>query len=579
LFRGPAAGEPTPDRLPRARRAKATTTSDPHPVETPADRPWWRAGWLHVALLVLVTCAHWAPRLRGPIDLRYDAGVYYALGTSLAEGRGYRILSEPGEIEGVQYPPALPALVALHQLALGTADPLVVGPALRITSFALALAYALACYGLARALVASVPAFLAALVTSIAFHTIHLSDLCFTEVPFALVSVLFALSLRARWTRWLTPFLAALAFLLRTAGLALLGAWVLEAAWRRDLRAVVLRALASAVPFLAWQAHVAAVRGAPEYEHPAYAYQRAPYLFYNVTYAENVALLDPFRPELGELGAADLARRLAGNVARVPLVLGESVSTLRGFWRWGLRWLGERLGLPVPEALAWLAIAPLGALVLAGLVLLWRAGERFHVLYVACSLALILATPWPAQFGRYLAPLTPFLTVALAAAVARLTEARRAFALTWVAVLLAQAFALRQTFAMYHRELAPFARDEASAAAKLFVFDDAAPWRAFVEALDWIEREVGDEAVFATAAPHLLWLATGNQAVMPPFEDDPAEAQRLLDVVPVDYLVLDAFTFVDVGRRYAAPVVAAYPERWELAYRDERGLLEIYRAR
>ena len=58
----------------------------------------------------------------GPLDLRYDAGVYYILGTSLAEGHGYRLLSEPGQIQAVQYPPLLPALVAIHQRLSGTND-------------------------------------------------------------------------------------------------------------------------------------------------------------------------------------------------------------------------------------------------------------------------------------------------------------------------------------------------------------------------------------------------------------------------------------------------------------------------
>ena len=37
-----------------------------------------------VSVLVLVSILLWTPRLRGPVDLRYDAGVYYVLGTSLA---------------------------------------------------------------------------------------------------------------------------------------------------------------------------------------------------------------------------------------------------------------------------------------------------------------------------------------------------------------------------------------------------------------------------------------------------------------------------------------------------------------
>src|SRR5262245_34662494 len=92
-------------------------------------------------ILLAVALALWAPRLRGPIDLRYDAGVYYILGTSLAEGKGYRLLNEPGEISALQYPPLVPAIVAVEQKLLGTSDPFVVGQWLRWTYFAMFLVY------------------------------------------------------------------------------------------------------------------------------------------------------------------------------------------------------------------------------------------------------------------------------------------------------------------------------------------------------------------------------------------------------------------------------------------------------
>ena len=40
---------------------------------------------LTIAALLVLSVAIWLPRLRGPIDLRWDGGTYYVLGTSLAE--------------------------------------------------------------------------------------------------------------------------------------------------------------------------------------------------------------------------------------------------------------------------------------------------------------------------------------------------------------------------------------------------------------------------------------------------------------------------------------------------------------
>ena len=49
----------------------------------------------------------------------------------------------------------------------------------------------------------------------------------------------------------------------------------------------------------------------PEYRHPAYAYQTAPYLYFNVSYARNMMTLrDPSAPELGPLTPRALAGRV-----------------------------------------------------------------------------------------------------------------------------------------------------------------------------------------------------------------------------------------------------------------------------
>src|SRR5437762_12986770 len=58
-----------------------------------------RGRWQAVLLVILgaIATATWSRRLSGSIDLRYDASTYYILGTSLAEGRGYRLLNEPAK--------------------------------------------------------------------------------------------------------------------------------------------------------------------------------------------------------------------------------------------------------------------------------------------------------------------------------------------------------------------------------------------------------------------------------------------------------------------------------------------------
>ena len=94
------------------------STSDSAGAAAPLKRWRWYELFI-VIILVAVAAISWSRRLIGPIDLRYDASTYYILGTSLAEGKGYRLLNEPGEIEATQYPPLFPIMVAAHQWILG----------------------------------------------------------------------------------------------------------------------------------------------------------------------------------------------------------------------------------------------------------------------------------------------------------------------------------------------------------------------------------------------------------------------------------------------------------------------------
>jgi hypothetical protein len=168
--------------------------SQPKDAHRDATASAFRRADIACLLLVLVVAVSlWLPRLRGPIDPRLDAGVYYILGTSLYEGKGYRLLNEPGEIQAVQYPPLLHTIVAAHQAVLGTTDFLVVGPWLRRTYLALSVALALFTYWLARSNLAPLESLAAAALAALALNAYCFSDLLYTEMPFAVAATLMAI--------------------------------------------------------------------------------------------------------------------------------------------------------------------------------------------------------------------------------------------------------------------------------------------------------------------------------------------------------------------------------------------------
>ena len=540
-------------------------------------------------LLVLLALATGLcmPRLRGSLDLRYDAGVYYILGTSLAQGRGYRLLSEPGQIQAVQYPPLLPALVAVHQRLAGTDDPSVAGHWLRITYAGIFLAYIAAVYLLASRYLPLGFAFLVGLVTLLHVQTSWMSDLLFAEIPYALTTILFLLAAQGKgWPRSLGAGVLAMAsYLLRSIGIALLAAWVAESLLRKNFKQLAFRAAVCMLPVIGWQLYIRQVQASPEYGQSAYAYQRAPYQYYNVSYLENIRYVDPFVPELGVVSPIGWAARMSSAMVRMPSSLGEAVSS-RARWSESQleRFNAQALPLTIPLWTVQVPLVVLGVLAIVGLALLARQGEWLIPLYVMGSTVIVGLTPWPGQFERYLAPLTPLLALAvvvsLLAVRSKLEKRTRRLGTLMlktvlVGMLAQEGFALYKVYTKQHRPVKFLDAQDHRQEQRLFFYTEA--WRSHDAALDWLRGVAHADDIVATSTPHWAYLKTGARAVLPPFEADVRTASRLLEAVPVKYLVVDSLEFVDVSRRYAAPVARAYQHDWKLVYSSPDSTSRIYR--
>ena len=556
-----------------------------------------RRDWLCRAVLLLVCIVIWIPRFTGPINFRWDASAYYILGTALSQGHGYRLLNEPGEIEAVQYPPLLPMTVAALQLALGTTDFFKVGCALRFTYFVFSALLLLMSYALARKLLSPTYALIVGVMIAISFSTmLEPSDVLYADLPFAMASVAFLLC-QQKSDRPIfaaaSGLLAAAAYLFRTAGLALLVAWIAESLIRRRFRQATIRIAISALPVLLWQGHVWRVTHSEEYQHPTYSYQRADYYYPNVTYAANSRLRDPFRPDLGYIGNRNLAGRLLRNIAALPVALGESTIARTWFAPSFLTQLHQTLRVPVSHTSRKLTSGALhsglfvaGLLGLIGAILVASGREWFFSLYFGITLATIVVTPWQNQFWRYLAPVAPltliFLFLALFAIRRWLQSQRFTWAYTAGALVTAIPIAgilLVQSAAGAHlfQAMGPVSYYDSAGRERVFkLIDYGNEWHALDPAFEWIRLNAVPTTVIATTVPHLAYLRTGHKAVLPPFERDPDTASHLLDQVPVTYLVLDSFERPGISERYAAPLVAQRPQDWRLVFTAPDDLTHVY---
>ncbi len=575
-------------------------SSQPRTAHTPefvASAKWKISlpGWLKsetavlLALLAL-TVLTWLPRFKGPIDLRWDGGVYYILGTSLAEGKGYKLLNEPGEIDAVQYPPLLPAIIAGHQLILGTDDPTTVGRWLRFSAFIIFIVYIYVIFRFFKNYLSLHYAFLATVLCLFSSHVYFLSDLCFPEILFSLTTVLFVLCSRrdeGRIYPILTYLFAVASYALRTVGTAVFAAWVLESLVRRRFKQAVLRAALVLIPIFCWQFYVASVESSYEYNHPAYAYQRAPYMFYNVSYARNVSLRDPFTPEKGATSPVKIVRRFVRNTIYIPFNIAETLSASHYFWE-------DLLSLPFGNAtsphfiILWsvlLILYLIGFFVLGGLTLQLIQRQWIVPLYVFIYLAALCLTPFPQQYTRYLMPIVPFLVLSLIVFLSAARDASHRFlpsrwanlgtyftAATLSVALIMEILGFAKMNTQYHLRITYLDRQHQPLDYRLFYYGKGD--QAFDICIDYVRQQAKSDDVVAAGMPHWVHLRTGLKTVMPPFEKDVVKAQQLLDSVPVSYLIIGRGGIE--SERYTLPVVQQFPERWEQIYSTPEGDWTVY---
>lgn len=551
---------------------------------------WMRNETALLLVLLALAVLTWLPRLEGPIDLRWDGGVYYILGTSLAEGKGYKLLNEPGEIDAVQYPPLLPLIIAGHQLILGSDDPTTVGRWLRFSAFIIFILYIYVVFRFFKKYLSLHWAFLATILCLFSQHVYFLSDLCFPEIPFSLVTVLFVLSIQRKPSRAnsISAYLFAVAsYVLRTVGIVALAVWVLDSLLRKKFKQAVLRAALALIPIFCWQFYIASVESSYEYNHPAYAYQRAPYLFYNVSYARNITFVDPFTPEKGATTTMEIVRRFAGNAVYIPVNFGEVLSALRVHWiSWFEYLLSDVRGTTfVSYRGSFLILYSIGFFVLIGLIAQLFERRRLISLYAFSYIAAVCLTPFPEQYARYLMPITPFLVLSLIVFLSLAQNTSERFflskwsgfgkylcAATLFVVLFAELLNSVTSFTRNHQQISYLDRNGQFIKYRLFFYDNR--YRDFDFCVTFLQQNAKPDDVIAGGTPHWVYLRIGLKAVMPPFENDAAKAQQLLDSVPVRYLIIGRD--VIKSERYTLPVVEQFSNQWKKVYTTPDTQFAVY---
>lgn len=553
--------------------------------------PWWADALCALALCV-ITLLTWIPRWKGPLDVRWDGGTYFILGTSLAQGKGYRLLNEPGDIRADQYPPLLPAIIAVHEKVFSSSDPVKVGIWLRRTWILISMGYVCGAFFLARLFLSRRYSFWLAAICMLSYDMYYLATLCFAELPFGLAAVLFAWSYLRKdgksWTRHLTPVFAIAGYLLRTMGVALLLAWIADALLRKHFRSAAVRAAVALTPVITWFSYVHNVESAPDYKQPYYAYQRDPSMFYNVSYAVNMKLKDPFKPDLGNVTFADLADRFVQNTIWMPSTLGQSITAREGFFKAHVNSINRAIRRPlVPHWSYKVLLYSLGVLVLLGVLHLLMNRQWLIAWTILLTVGAICTTPWPGQFARYLAPILPFLLLAFTAAFeglhvrgrnllpAAIMDKMNLLRLIGAALILGECCIALQSGNRNFLDRA-FYKDANGHLRPYNVLHYSGEYSDTQDVLEWLEPRADRNSVIAVTMPQWVYLQSGFKAVMPPLTTDPDKAEKLIDTVPVSFVIVEQLLMDDNFNTYFPKLVQKSPDHWKLVYSKPGGPVKLY---
>lgn len=373
-------------------------------------------------------------------------------------------------------------------------------------------------------------------------------------------------------------------------GIALLAAWVLDAVLKRRFREAAVRAALALVPVVSWQAYVHSVESSPEYKRPYYVYQRDPSMFYNVSYSVNMKLKDPFAPDKGWVTTGDLAYRVGKNLLRMPSTLGQSVSAREGFYMGHVRSLNQGVGkglIPQWPYKVWLSF--LGVLVILGVIQLMRSGQWLIALSIALTVAAICTTPWPGQFARYLAPILPFLLLALASllGMARAQAPRllrlpentlRALRLTVSTLIFCECCLALQSGNRNFLFRSEY-RDASGQTRYYNLLHSSPQYGATKQVLNWLKPQVDGSAVLAVTMPQWTYLQSGIKSIMPPLTRNPEKAIEQMDSAPVGFFIVEELLMDDNFNTYSPSLVRNSPQFWKLVYAVPNSNVRLYARR
>jgi hypothetical protein len=493
--------------------------------------------WVVLGLIILGGfCIHLV--FNPNLSTNGDNAHYIVLGMSLAQGSGFKEISNP------EMPPAIAPV----------GYPLLLAPFLALfpdrhllLKFFSTLLFLLSLPLLLMVIREGAKSILLALgvvvLAAINPHLLDFGQMVMSEIPFLFFSLLGlfflqrslnsagqGMSRRKQFLFGLSILFLVFSYHIRSIGAALLLALMVSLILKRRYRLVLVAGLLILCLVLPWILRSRAVAEGGGY-------------------LDQIMMRDPYKPALGKISTGDMLTRVGSNLKTytifvIPQALFPPITSRAG-----------RQGIYLALGLAATLVAVLG------FVLQARRSIGFIELYTICFFGICII--WPQMWSgvRFLIPIVPFLIYYFLVGLRGLAGAMGSRLNPFLGKLLIL-FVLVIMVASCLTGLARAGQARASGQVRRYPPE----WQNYFLVAEWCREHTPEGSIFLARKPSLFYLRARRPVMNYPYTADTEEMMSFMAQNQVDYVILDGFSWTGTTARYLVPALQKHRDKFQAVH-------------
>ncbi len=476
--------------------------------------------WIFLGIIAVVFIFTYTYTFDSKLALLGDNASYYTLGKAIAQGEGYVNISKVSKSPNNHYPPGYPVIISTVLLF---SDSII---AIKLLNGLFLLgSLTLSFFLIARLVENYITSFVIVLLTAFNSHVLFYGSLMMSEVPYMFFSLLaiylFTLVDFEKVALKSKSFILALimiiiSYYVRSLGVALLAGFCLYLLLERNWKMIGIPIAALILGGLPWFLRGQSLGG--------------------TSYMNQLKLINPYNPGLGEATFSDFSERFWSNFSRY--VTREIPDSIFNF--------GPTYNQPI-SGKEWLMGIVLILLIGYGLFKL-KHFKTLIIGYILGTLGILMIWPDVWIGVRFIVPVVPFFLLGVINGFFHLFILIRSQKEVSMVVnyspLVILLFLFSPMTELNSKAKAPY----------------PPAWQRYFEVAEWLEKNQKD-VVVSCGKPSLFYTYADNFTMRYKFTKDSDELLKHLEKQQVDYVVIDQVygnTF-----QYLLPAVREHPERFQ----------------